>query len=321
MESGLTTRLVQTLGPMQGSDMAHGPRVSIAVPVYNGEPSIRSTLESLQAQTYTNLEILICDNASTDRTREICDEYAAGDPRIRYYRNAANIGQTRNFRRALDLATGEFFMWTCADDVRPSRAVEHLVAALVNNRRAVMAHGPVIAKGKSFEVQVSNEMDLSSASAADRIRTFTRGIRHNSMIHGLYRRAALKGLILGAHYGQDYLFTLQVCLEGPIEYIQHPMIIYREKGTGPSTDPINPPTTLPLRGLIRGRGTKGKCLTVLLTGSKYLLKRRDITFRERAAAVAAHLSTFARMYRRGLILDGVSLLLRPLTGRPKWTGS
>ena len=78
-----------------------------------------------------------------------------------------------------------------------------------------MAHGPVIAKGKGFEVEVSNEMDLSSASAADRIRTFTRGIRHNSMIHGLYRRSALKEVILGAHYGQDYLFCLQVCLWAP----------------------------------------------------------------------------------------------------------
>ena len=108
---------------------------------------------------------------------------------------------------------------------------------------------------------------------------------------------------------------------GPVEYVHCPMITYREKGTGPSIDPIGAQRTLPLRGLMRGHGTKGKCLTVLLTGSKYLLKRRDIPFSERVAAVGAHLSTFVRMYRRGLVMDGVSLLLHPLTGRPKWSGS
>jgi hypothetical protein len=297
------------------------PLVSIAVPVYNAESSIRNALDSIKAQTYANLEILICDNASTDRTSEICLDYAARDPRFRYHRNTANIGQTRNFRLALEMASGELFMWTCADDMRPRTAVEHLVSALLRNDRAVMAHGPVIAKGKNFEMEVANEMDLSSALPAQRVRAFTLGLRHNSMIHGLYRRSALKGLTLGAHYGQDYLFTLQVCLKGPVEYIRHPMIIYWEKGTMPILDPIGAQETLPLRGLIRGHGTKGKCLKVLITGCKYLLKGRDVPLLERMEAAAAHLTTFGRLYRRGLVMDSISLFLRPWTGRPKWTGT
>ena len=292
----------------------------MAVPVYNGERTLCHAIESIRAQTYMNLEILVCDNASTDGTSELCQKYAAEDSRMRYYQNSENIGQTRNFRRALELATGEYFMWSCADDARPITAIEHLLKALVKNPSSVMAHGPVIAKGKDFEVEVSNEMDLSSSSAAERIRTFTRGIRHNSMIHGLYRRSALKEVILGAHYGQDYLFCLQVCHVGPVVYVKHPMIIFNERGVGPSIDPIGQ-QNLTLRGVVRRRGTKRKCVTVLIIGSRYLLKRRAIPLGQRVAAVAAHLATFGLMYRRGLMMDAVSFFLRPLGGPPQWTGS
>jgi glycosyltransferase involved in cell wall biosynthesis len=301
--------------------MTTEPLVTVAVPVYNGRLTLRNTIESIRAQTYSNLEILICDNASTDGTKELCRQYEIEDSRVRYYWNPKNIGQTKNFHRTLQLATGEFFMWTCADDARPIKAIEHLVKALIEKPGSVMAHGAVIAKGKDFEVQVSNEMDLSSESATERIRTFTSGIQHNSMIHGLYRRNALKEVILGAHYGQDYLFCLQVCLVGPVEYVQFPMIIFYEKGGAPSLDPMGQPRGLTLRHLLRGHGTKGKCLTVLFIGTRYLLKQRKIPMSQRMSAVAAHVSTFGRMYRRGLVMDTVSLLLRPLRGLPQWSGS
>jgi hypothetical protein len=212
-------------------------------------------------------------------------------------------------------------MWSCADDRRPEAAIEHLVNALIRNPRSVMAHGPVIAKGKDFTVEVSNEMDLSSPSPAARIRAFTRGIRHNSMIHGLYRRSALKEVILGAHYGQDYLFCLQVCLLGSVEYVHHPMIMFHERGTAPSIGAMGQPPAFTLRDVLRRRGTKGKCLTVFLTGIKYLLTHRHISPSRRVAAVAAHLSAFGRLHQSSLIMDALSLLLHPLRGRSQWPGS
>ena len=68
------------------------PRVSIGMPIYNGERYLRSALDSLLAQTFEAFEIIISDNASTDATPAICSAYAAKDPRIRYYRNERNIG-------------------------------------------------------------------------------------------------------------------------------------------------------------------------------------------------------------------------------------
>jgi glycosyltransferase involved in cell wall biosynthesis len=84
--------------------------------VFNGDQTIERTLRSAQHQTYPNFEIVVCDNASTDRTESIVREYAAGDARIRYYRNEHNLGATKNFRNCLDLAAGKYFAWLGADD-------------------------------------------------------------------------------------------------------------------------------------------------------------------------------------------------------------
>src|SRR5262245_59916256 len=122
--------------------MAHLPLVSIGVPVYNGEDDLPHAVESLLAQSYSNLEIIISDNASTDRTQQIALELAARDRRVRYHRLDRNIGATGNFDRVRDLATGEYFMWTGADYIRPRDSIKLLLEALMRNPRAVMAHGP-----------------------------------------------------------------------------------------------------------------------------------------------------------------------------------
>ncbi|UZR28728.1 glycosyltransferase family 2 protein [Methylococcus mesophilus] len=93
-------------------------KVSIGMPVYNGEKFIREALESLLTQTFTDFELIISDNASTDGTEAICHEYAARDPRIRYIRQSENRGATANFQFVLDEAVGEYFMWAAADDRR-----------------------------------------------------------------------------------------------------------------------------------------------------------------------------------------------------------
>jgi len=92
------------------------PTVSIGMPVYNGEKYIREALNSLLAQTFTDFELIISDNASTDDTEAICREYVARDPRVRYVRQSENRGAMANFQFVLDEAGGEYFMWAAADD-------------------------------------------------------------------------------------------------------------------------------------------------------------------------------------------------------------
>src|SRR4030067_476273 len=116
------------------------PAVSIGVPVYNGELHMRAALEALLAQTFTDFELIISDNASTDNTELICREYAARDTRIYYFRHEKNQGASANFQFVLDQAGGEFFMWAACDDVR-SKSVK--VCARSASRAARMCSSPL----------------------------------------------------------------------------------------------------------------------------------------------------------------------------------
>lgn len=291
--------------------MTHPPLVSIGVPVYNGEQCIKNALESLVTQSYRNLEIIISDNASTDLTAEICREFVARDPRVRYQRNVVNIGLTANFRKVLNLATGEFFTWACADDIRPPDAVENLVAAFLRNPHAVMSHGPVIAAPRDVTIEISNKMDLAITNAAQRVRIFTKNLRHNAILYGLYRRRELREAGFGDHYGQDYLLCLQMCLAGQVAYVESPMIIYREKNPLPSPDPMGPIRPLTLLALLRG-STNYKGLKVLFLGSYYLLNAEEVNVKQRIVATTAFLWTFGWRYHHRLAKDLLFLLSSPL---------
>ncbi len=109
------------------------PTISIGVPVYNGENYLADLLDSLLNQTFTDLEIVICDNASTDRTAEICAEFARRDPRIRYYRNDRNIGPLNNYNRVFHLSRGKYFCWMAHDDFLDRTDLEKRVRVLELN--------------------------------------------------------------------------------------------------------------------------------------------------------------------------------------------
>ncbi|MGH9537954.1 MAG: glycosyltransferase family 2 protein, partial [Terriglobales bacterium] len=85
------------------------PRVSVGVPVRNGERFLVETLDSLLGQTYTGFELIISDNASTDNTEAICREYAARDPRVRYYRSPQDVGLANNYNSLFARAEGDYF--------------------------------------------------------------------------------------------------------------------------------------------------------------------------------------------------------------------
>jgi glycosyltransferase involved in cell wall biosynthesis len=106
------------------------PRVSLGLPVYNGARYLRAALESSVAQTFDDWELLICDNASTDGTAEICSEFVRRDRRIRYYRSATNRGAAPNYNWAFRLASGEYFKWADYDDVIAPQFLQECVRVL-----------------------------------------------------------------------------------------------------------------------------------------------------------------------------------------------
>jgi glycosyltransferase involved in cell wall biosynthesis len=104
--------------------------VSVGVPVFNGEKYLADALESLLAQTLSDFEIIISDNASTDHTAEICRSYEQKDRRIRYFRNSQNIGAAPNFNRVVELSSASLFHGGACDDLYHPLFLEHCFDAL-----------------------------------------------------------------------------------------------------------------------------------------------------------------------------------------------
>lgn len=116
------------------------PRVSIGMPVYNGEKYIRAAIDSILAQSFDDFELIISDNASIDATERICREYAAKDRRIQYYRNSTNLGAAKNFNRVFELSSGEYFKWAAHDDLCARTFIARCVRMLDGDGSVVLCH-------------------------------------------------------------------------------------------------------------------------------------------------------------------------------------
>jgi glycosyltransferase involved in cell wall biosynthesis len=115
-------------------------RVSIGLPVFNGEKYLGQAIDSILSQTYEDFELVISDNASTDKTREICREYAKRDGRISYYRSERNFGAPWNFNRVVKLSSGVYFKWAAHDDVLAPEYLQKCVRVLDDDASVVLCH-------------------------------------------------------------------------------------------------------------------------------------------------------------------------------------
>src|SRR5262249_6062368 len=116
------------------------PRLSIGLPVYNGQAFLQQAIDHLLAQTFSNFEIIISDNASSDRTSQICRQYASRDSRIRYVRNDTNLGAIANFNRTFELSRAPLFKWAAHDDLHRPTYLESCVRLLDQDAATILAH-------------------------------------------------------------------------------------------------------------------------------------------------------------------------------------
>lgn len=146
--------------------------VSIVLPVYNGEQYLRESIDSVLAQTYTNWELLILDDGSTDQTAAIADEYVRRDSRIHYYRNPQNLRLPRNLNRGFRLSRGQYLTWTSDDNRYKPTAIERMVRALEDHPTAqfVFASCRIIDEnGVPFEYITVNKNSLKSIVGSDSV--------------------------------------------------------------------------------------------------------------------------------------------------------
>lgn len=174
------------------SDAAVEPQVSIGVPVYNGDNFLRQALESLCAQTVPDLEIVISDNASTDGTEAICREFAARDPRIRYFRQETNLGAGPNYNFVFRASRGRYFKWAAHDDYMDPGALEACFRALESDPQTVLCHPRLVDVDEAGHVIA--EFDRGAAGLGPARDRFFQVIQigHNcAEVFGLTRRATL----------------------------------------------------------------------------------------------------------------------------------
>lgn len=189
--------------------------VSIGVPVYNEGRFLASSLDALLAQGYTNFEIILSDNGSTDETEEICGRYAQADPRIRYQRFDQNRGITENFRYVLNAARGKYFMWASGHDLWSANLLHECVGLLEADPSAVIAFGTghwIDAEGAPLNKR-SGWSDTRGLEMVGRFFTVFWGNMHPVL--GVMRTAALRRVrAVQGMAGSDLLLLLEMICQG-----------------------------------------------------------------------------------------------------------
>ena len=211
---------------MNVRDAEVAPRLSVGLPVYNGERYLREALDALLAQTYTDFELIISDNASTDRTSEICQEYAARDPRIRYLRQHTNLGAVPNHNLLVDEARGTYYKWASHDDLYRPELLEKCVRELDTHPDVVLVHAwdAVIDDHGRTVREVPYELDTDDPDPAVRLRSLLRTPGGNDF-YGVMRTEMLRRV--GGHdtyYNADRTFMAKVLMQGP--FLQVPEVLY-----------------------------------------------------------------------------------------------
>lgn len=220
------------------------PLLSIGLFVYNGERFIEKALNSILGQTFTDFELIISDNASTDRTGEICRDYAQRDSRIRYHRNEKNMGAGWNVRRVCSLATAKYFKWAAADDVLEPDFLRQCVEVLEadENESYVIAHSKtkvVDETGKFLE----NYLWPMKTDSPDPVVRFHEMLLNDHMcyqIFGVMRLSALRQVPpQGSYVNSDGVLLAQMSFLGRFyEAPEHLFVSTRHVGQSSKTVPV-----------------------------------------------------------------------------------
>ncbi|MGH3833565.1 MAG: glycosyltransferase family 2 protein [Pseudonocardiaceae bacterium] len=206
--------------------MPPAPRLSIGLPVYNGQNYLAESLDALLGQGYAEFELIISDNASTDGTAEICRRYAAIDPRIRYIRQPRNIGAAPNHNLVVREARGELFQWASHDDLYGRDLLARCVEALDEHPNVVLSHADMAiidGAGKIIEGYVYS-LATDSPHAPERFRSllFTKG---GDDFYGVIRSEVLRRVTPhDSYHNAGRKLVAEIALHGPFHQV--PELLY-----------------------------------------------------------------------------------------------
>lgn len=206
--------------------------VSIGLPVCNGEPFLNETIESILSQTFSDFELIISDNASTDGTEGVCRDYAVKDQRVRFYRNDRNLGASENFNRVLRCSTGRYFKWAAHDDLIAPEYLGRCVQVLDRDPSVVMCHSRVrIIDGNGGAVAdfPARNRNIESASPLVRFKTNILKDLWCFDIFGLTRTDILKNTPgIAGYIASDWVLRAELGLQGRFHEVPEFLFLSRD---------------------------------------------------------------------------------------------
>lgn len=210
------------------------PTVSVGLPVYNGEQFLEQALDSLLNQTFTDFELILSDNASTDATPSIASRYASADQRIRYVRHQCNLGAAGNFNEVFKRSRGTYFKWAAHDDLHEPDFLSACVECLELNPAAALAYTRALSiesHGQTIKKAWGASSEFSSTDPVARFRAGLAEPRNPIPlpVFGLIRAELLRKTRLFATYAEcDFALLAELALHGHFVEISDPLFLHRE---------------------------------------------------------------------------------------------
>jgi glycosyltransferase involved in cell wall biosynthesis len=212
--------------------LSRAPIVGVGLPVYNGERFLAKAVESVLCQTLTDFDLVISDNASTDYTPEICREFAAADPRVRYFRNEINQGALPNFNRVFELARGKYFKWAAHDDALMPEFLQSCVAALEAAPDAALCQSAIEyidERGDTLGVHAHHVAGSESPDPVTRFAAIVLRPHDCYAQMGLLRRDLVgRAMPIGGYHGADRALLARIALAGRFIALPQPLIQVRD---------------------------------------------------------------------------------------------
>jgi glycosyltransferase involved in cell wall biosynthesis len=185
------------------------PRVTLGFTTYNNGRYLAGAFDNVLAQDFRDFEVVVCDNGSTDRTLEICEQYALSDSRFRIYRNEGNIGLAGSWKRVVSLARGELFRYTSHDDRMATTLLSRCVSALDADPKAVLAYprGLLIDEDDNEFLRCQGEPEILGSTPARRVAESMEALNYCNALFGVIRTDVLRrtGLVRPLSAGENPL--------------------------------------------------------------------------------------------------------------------
>lgn len=205
------------------------PLVTIGIPTYNRCKLLERSIVSALSQDYPLIEVIISDNASTDGTEYLCQQYCEKDKRIKYVKQSSNIGPGKNFSEVVSMASGKYFMWLGDDDWIALTYLSECVSILEGNKDVSLVSGSPLYYKDGKKAHKGKMFDLQDECWATRVFRYYLNVTDNGMFYGVMNTNQLQKITVKNAMGSDWHLIANIISMGKSRML-HSVSVHRELG-------------------------------------------------------------------------------------------